>query len=284
VAASHGGCLWCGARAGRGRGKYSGMRGHSSRWWPWWKDSARGWRCSIRGPAPSAPAARPGTSAGKTPWPGRSSRRWPAAGSPARSAWLMACSPRGSPPGPPGKPGPRSWPRARHRRSWPRTRSASWATRSLPTCCPGWASGRWGSSRRCRPPRRRTGSEATERPRTGWRAAWIPARWPLARPRSTCPFPWRSTRRPSSPSRRCSPPRRSPSGCTPAWPTGGWPACGSRSRWFARTGRRSPGYGGTTACCPRWRWPSGCGGSWPAGGRRSPVTRGSGSAGSPCCG
>ena len=22
------------------------------------------------------------------------------------------------------------------------------------TCCPGWASGRWGSSRRCRPPRR----------------------------------------------------------------------------------------------------------------------------------
>ena len=28
----------------------------------------------------------------------------------------------------------------------------------LATCCPGWASGRWASSRRCPPPRRRTGS------------------------------------------------------------------------------------------------------------------------------
>ena len=56
-------------------------------------------------PAPSAPAGRPGTSAGKRSWRGRSSTPSPAAGSPAGSASPTACSPRSSPP---GRRGPRS--------------------------------------------------------------------------------------------------------------------------------------------------------------------------------
>ena len=119
-----------------------------------------------------------------------------------------------------------SWRRARRPRSWPRTRSARWETRTWPTCCPGWASGRWGSSRRCRRPRRRTGSGPRGRSRTGWPAAWIPGRWPPARPRPISPSPLRSTRRPSRPSPWCSRPRRWPSRCTRAWPPGDWPACG----------------------------------------------------------
>ena len=76
----------------------------------------------------------------------------------------------------------------------------------------------------------RTGSGRRGAPRTGWRAAWIPGRWPPARPRPTWRSALTSTRRPSWPSPWCSPPRRSPSRCTTAWPPAALPACASRCR------------------------------------------------------
>ena len=92
-----------GRRRARGRGR-AGHR-NSGRWFPWWRDSARGWRCCARVPVPSACAARPGISAGKAPWRQRSSMPSPAAAPPAGWVSPTAFSPRASRPGPPGTPG-----------------------------------------------------------------------------------------------------------------------------------------------------------------------------------
>jgi hypothetical protein len=187
--------------AGRRRARGRGRAGHwnSGRWFPWWRDSARGWRCCAPVPVPSACAARPGISAGKAPWRQRSSMPSRAAAPPAGWVSPTAFSPRASRPGPPGTPGqrprrppcppyprcprhtraqPRWWPPAAPGRSWPRSRSACWtapAPRIWRPFSPGWASGRWESSPRWRPPMWSTGSGCRESSPTGWRAAWTPA-------------------------------------------------------------------------------------------------------------
>ena len=69
-----------------------------------------------------------------------------------------------------------------------------------------------------------------EASRTGWRAAWTRARWRPARPRPTCRSAPSSIRPPRWPSPWCSPPRPSPSGCTPASPPAALPACAFRCR------------------------------------------------------
>ena len=93
--------------AGRRRARGNGRTGHrnSGRWFPWWRNSARGWRCCARVPVPSACAARPGISAGKAPWRQRSSMPSPAAASPAGWVSPTAFSPRASRPSTPARHG-----------------------------------------------------------------------------------------------------------------------------------------------------------------------------------
>ena len=193
--------------------------------------------------------------------------------SPARSASPTACSPRSSPPAP--RPGrghtPHASRRARRGRSLPRTRSASLGTRNWPDLLPRLGIRTLGefaalpASRGGEPVRGAGSARAPAGPRPGSPAAGTPPA--LRRPlRVRCRV---RPARPSRPSPWCSPPRRSPSRCTPASPPSGWPAYACRYRCSARTGRRSPGCGGTTGCFPPWRWPSGCAGSWPAGGPSS---------------
>src|SRR5262245_56492161 len=84
------------ARAvGRRRARGNGRR-NSGRWFPWWRGSARGWRCCAPAPAPSACAARPGISSGKAPWRQRSSMPSPVVASPAGWVSPTASSPRAS--------------------------------------------------------------------------------------------------------------------------------------------------------------------------------------------
>ena len=82
----------------------------SSRWSPSSRNSARRWKCSVRGPAPSASAGPPGTSAGRPSSPGRSRGRSARPVSTARSGSRTGCSPPNWLPN-----WPRDWPP-----NWPR--------------------------------------------------------------------------------------------------------------------------------------------------------------------